>query len=347
MPKGTHRLGRAATRDDVARHAGVSSAVVSYVLNDGPRPVAEATRQRVLQAVSELNYRPNAAARAFRLQRTNTLGLLVPDISNPFFAELAKAVQDRALERGYAVVFAGTENDPVREAQQIRFLAGRQVDGALIIGQTPGAELSPFTDAQVPFVSFDRFDGDRDIPTVVIDDYLAARVGVEHLRNHGHTRIAFIGGTPNLPAARARRRAWADVVADTGSDPEQLAVEGAFSRAGGYRAARELLSRPSRPTALFVATDTQSVGALRALNEAGLRVPDDLAMLSFDGTEEAEFSSPPLSVIRQPLDTMASTALDLLIDAGERAHGIHRVVPHQLILRASCGHHPDPSQERV
>lgn len=339
MPDGGRRPSKAATRDDVARHAGVSSAVVSYVLNDGPRPVAEATRRRVLDAVSALNYRPNAAARAFRLQRTSTLGLLVPDISNPFFAELAKAVQDRALERGYAVVFAGTENDPEREAKQIRFLAGRQVDGALIIGQTPGVDLSPFADAQVPFVTFDRFDGDRDTPTVVIDDYLATRVGVEHLLGHGHTRIAYIGGTPNLPAARARRRAWADVVAALGSDLTELAEEGAFSRAGGYRAAKSLLARRTGATALFVATDTQSVGALRALNEAGLRVPDDVAMLSFDGTEEAEFSSPPLSVIRQPLDTMASTALDLLLDPDARAGGIHRVVPHQLILRASCGHH--------
>jgi len=339
------RLGRPVTRDDVARRAGVSSAVVSYVLNNGPRPVAESTRQRVLEAVSELNYRPNAAARAFRLQRTSSFGLLVPDISNPFFAELAKAVQDSALSHGYAVVFTDTENDPAREADQIRFLANRQVDGALMIGQTPSADLSPFTDARVPLVTFDRFEGDRDVPTVVIDDYVAAHEGVEHLRSHGHTRIAYLGGPADLPAARARRRAWMDVVAPLGVSVDDLAVEGEFSRAGGYRAAKELLTRNTGSTALFVSTDTQSVGALRALGEAGMRVPEDLAMLSFDGTQEAEFSSPPLSVIRQPLETMAATAVGLLLNGDARSDGIHRVVPHQLLLRASCGHHNDSGSD--
>ncbi len=338
MSEGTTRRGRPATRDDVAKLSGVSTAVVSYVLNNGPRPVAEATRRRVLDAMAELNYRPNAAARAFRLQKTSTLGLLVPDISNPFFAELAKAVQDAAFPRGYAVTFADSESDPEREREQIRSMAGRQVDGALMIGRRPETDLSPFTEAVIPLVAFDRFEGDRDLPTVVIDDFRAALAGVEHLRSHGHERIALIGGPNDQPAARARQRAWAEVAApEEGLD--RFVIEGEYSRHGGYRAARELLERGLDATAVFVAADIQAVGALRAFAEAGVRVPEDLAVLSFDGTQESEFSGPPLSVIRQPLETMASTALDLLLDAEARSAGVHRIVPHELVVRESCGRH--------
>ncbi len=333
------RSDRPATRNDVARLSGVSTAVVSYVLNNGPRPVAEATRQRVLDAMAELNYRPNATARALRLRKTSTLGLLVPDISNPFFAEFAKAVQDAAFPRGYAVTYADTESDHEREREQIRSLADRQVDGVLMIGRTPRADLTPFSEAAIPIVVFDRFEGDRDVPTVVIDDYLAARAGVEHLRSHGHERIALIGGPDEIPAARARHRAWAEVVAPWGEAPAELFVASGFSRTGGYRAAHELLARDVAPTAVFISSDIQAIGALRAFAEAGVRVPDDLAVLSFDGTQEADFSSPPLSVIRQPLETMAATALGLLLDDDSRAAGIHRVVPHALVLRSSCGRH--------
>lgn len=330
-PAGT----RPATRDDVARLSGVSSAVVSYVVNDGPRPVAAHTRQRVLEAMRELGYRPNAAARAFRLQKTHMLGLLVPDISNPFFGEFAKAVQIASSPRGYALMFADTENSTAKEAEQIQFLADRQPDGVMAIARTKQTDISPLLSRGIPVVAFDRFEGDGLLPTVTIDNYLGARDGVAHLQGHGHTKVALLAGPQDTQAGHARMRGWRDV-AGTGADSASLHVTGDFSREAGYSAMRELLDRGVDFTALFVSSDIQAIGALRALAESGLDVPRDLAVVAFDGTRETEYSHPPLTVVRQPLELLAETALDLLLDP-ENAQGIHQVVPHELVLRSSCG----------
>ncbi|GAA2453976.1 LacI family DNA-binding transcriptional regulator [Agromyces soli] len=336
---------RAATRDDVARRAGVSSAVVSYVLNDGPRPVADATRARVLAAIAELDYRPNATARALRLRSTRTLALLVPDIGNPFFAELAKAVQTAAFARGYAVTYGDTEYEPERERAQLAALAERQPDGVLVIGGTPGT-LAPLQAAGVPVVTLDRSGASGALgpagepPSVGIDDEAAARAGIRHLQQHGHERIALIAGPEDSPAARARRRAWTELVAPavgtTGLNA--LVATADYRREGGYRAALQLLDGGGAPTAVFVSADVQAIGALRAFAERGVRVPDELAVLSFDGTSEAEFTSPPLSVIRQPLDAIAEAALGLLLDGASPRHVL---VSHELVARASCGPHRD------
>jgi len=334
---------RAATRNDVARLAGVSSAVVSYVLNDGPRPVAEPTRARVLAAIAELGYRPNAAARALRLRRTGTLALLVPDIGNPFFAELAKAVQTAAFGRGYAVTYGDTEYDPERERAQLAALAERQPDGILVIGGTPGL-LAPLLEAGLPVVTLDRSGAPGspadapEVPSVGIDDEAAARAGIRHLQQHGHERIALIAGPHDSPAARARRRAWTELVAPAigAGALDALVATAEYRREGGYRAALELLDRGGAPTAVFVSADVQAIGALRAFAERGVRVPHELAVLSFDGTSEAEFTSPPLSVIHQPLDAIAEAALGLLLDGATPGHV---VVPHRLLARASCGPH--------
>lgn len=336
---------RAATRNDVARLAGVSSAVVSYVLNDGPRPVAEATRARVLAAIAELGYRPNATARALRLRSTRTLALLVPDIGNPFFAELAKAVQTAAFARGYAVTYGDTEYAPERERAQLAALAERQPDGVLVIGGTPGT-LAPLQAAGVPVVTLDRSGASGapgtagEPPSVGIDDEAAARAGIRHLQRHGHERIALIAGPEDSPAAQARRRAWTELVGPMAGAGglDSLVASAEYRPEGGYRAALELLDRGGAPTAVFVSADVQAIGALRAFAERGVRVPGELAVLSFDGTSEAEFTSPPLSVIRQPLGTIADAALELLLDGAAPRHVL---VPHELVERESCGPHPD------
>ncbi|MFK4730532.1 LacI family DNA-binding transcriptional regulator [Agromyces mediolanus] len=351
---------RAATRDDVARLAGVSSAVVSYVLNDGPRPVAAATRARVLAAIAELGYRPNATARALRLRRTRTLALLVPDIGNPFFAELAKAVQAAAFARGHAVTYGDTEYDPERERAQLAALAERRPDGVLVIGGTPEL-LAPLHEAGIPLVTLDH-PAEHDpgagpgsvvpgsvapgsvapAPSVGIDDVAAARAGIRHLQEHGHERIALIAGPPGSPAARARRRAWTELVAPR-LDPElaaALVATAGYTREGGYLAAGELLDRAAAPSAVFVSADVQAIGALRAVAERGVRVPEDLAVLSFDGTTEAQFTSPPLSVIRQPLDAIAEAAVSLLLDRAGTVDARRILVPSELVPRDSCGPHP-------
>ncbi|WP_163569815.1 LacI family DNA-binding transcriptional regulator [Fodinicola feengrottensis] len=164
-----------ATRKNVAELSGVSGAVVSYVVNGGPRPVSAQTRERVLAAMQELNYRPNAAARALRLRRTNAIGLILPDISNPYFGEFAKAIEDAAFDRGFALILGNSSNDPDREAAQLDSFIDRQVDGLLVISVRRHAELSIVRDAQIPLVVIDQPEKGVDLPTVVIDNYRGAR----------------------------------------------------------------------------------------------------------------------------------------------------------------------------
>jgi LacI family transcriptional regulator len=328
-----------ARRKDVARLAGVSDAVVSYVLNNGPRPVASATRERVLKAITELNYRPNATARALRLQRTNVIGLLVPDISNPYFSEFAKVAQEACFSLGYALIVADSSIDEGREAAQVRALLERQVDGVIDYGVQDTALLSLLTTAGVPTVSMDSQMENPQVPKVAIDDYAASRDAVAHLVSHGHTRIGYIGGPRDVPVSRARWRGWRDVMTESAPEVkvDELVINPPFSRAGGAAGAADLLSRPSPPTALFIASDLQAMGSLYACSVMGLSVPDDVAIISFDGTQETEYSVPPLTVVKQPVDELARTAVARVLDNDPSAGPTRTVIAHSLVLRRSCG----------
>jgi LacI family transcriptional regulator len=332
------RAGRA-TRNDVARLAGVSTAVVSYVLNNGPRPVAAATRERVLAAMRELNYRPNAAARALTLQKTNVLGLLVPDVSNPFFAEFGRTVHNQAFARGYALIVGDTGSDPERESSQIHSMLEREVDGLLIFGIQDVGLVELLTGSDVPLVSMDWQLVDQPVATVMVDDYRASRDAVAHLASHGHTRIGYIGGPEHLLVSRDRYRGWNDEMRARFPDLDLtgLAYSSLHTREGGYEVARRILAEGDRPTALFIGADIQAVGALRACHEAGVQVPQELAIISFDGTKESEYSNPPLSSVKLPIDEMAARALDKVLAVEGAGVDVHSVVQHTLLLRESCG----------
>lgn len=326
------------TRAAVAKVAGVSTAVVSYVLNDGPRPVAPTTRERVLRAIEELGYRPNAIARALKLRRTHTIALVVPDNSNPFFAELAKAIEDIAYSRGYAILLGNSSNDHDRERAQIRTLTGRQVDGLLLISASGRPDLSDIQASNTPVVLLDRVTNAQGLPSVVVDNPEGACLGVQHLIQHGHRRIACISGPSDLPAALDREDGWRRALRGHGQRVTARLVErAAFSRDGGYFAAQRLLSRVPRPTAIFASSDLQGIGALRACHEASLRVPEDVALLAFDGTQESEYTTPPMSVVRQPIEQIAAAAVDMLLRRDREPADRQVVLRPHLLLRRSCG----------
>lgn len=339
LPKrGARPAAAAVTRNTVAEHAGVSTAVVSYVLNNGPRPVATETREKVLRAIAEVGYRPNTVARALRSKRTMTLGLLVPDSSNPYFAELAKALEDVAFGHGYALLMANSSNDPGRELSQLRALVARQVDGLLVVRTGAAASLRAEVPEEMRLVLLDRA-VDRDVfSSVTADNFGGARAGVEHLIAHGHRRIGCIAGPEDVPAARDRERGWSAALTDAGlvSEPG-LVFRSLFSREGGYSAALALLAAQPRPTALFVSSDLQAVGTLRACHEAGLRVPEDLAVVSFDGTLESEFTCPPLTVVQQSIAALARLAIDLVMSSSDESVPRHLITPYSLVRRRSCG----------
>lgn len=329
------------TREDVARAAGTSTAVVSYVINDGPRPVAEKTRLRVLAAIEEVGYEPDAIARALASGVTGAYGLIVPDIANPYFAALAHVLADATSAADRVLLLGDSIEDVAREAELIRSFARRKVDGLLLATVDGRPDLTPASANRIPVVVIDRVDPGLEASTVAIDNVAAARAVTEHLLAHGYDSHGIVSGPADLLIARERVQGWSAALDAARVDQAHRAVtEAPFSRAGGREAGLHLLDGPTRPRAIFASSEAQAVGVLSAAAERGLRVPDDIAVMSFDGTETSDFTVPKLSSAVQPLDEIARAAVSLL----GRKSGIapaHQLIGFDLRLRASCGSHRD------
>lgn len=321
--------GRRVRRSDVARLAGVSTAVVSYVLNNGPRPVAESTRRRVLDAIETLEYRPSAAARSLITGRSNMLALVLPDLGNDYFANLALAIEAAASERGQSLVLA-----QVREQhhQVVADLGGGMVDGIISAVWPDGAALREIERQRVPMVQISVMDPNPSHVSLQPDYYGGAREAVEHLIGHGHTRIALVTGWGDR--AEDRTRGWMDALAAAGLPPGPV-VTAPWSRAGGCRAAATLHAEHRGVTAVFVAADQQAAGLLAGLHRAGVDVPGDVAVASFDGSPEGEFTIPALTSARVPVRDLARDAVAAVLDAHAEPRAV--VHPCELVVRRSCG----------
>ncbi|HLI24263.1 MAG TPA: LacI family DNA-binding transcriptional regulator [Acidimicrobiales bacterium] len=341
-------MGRVVTRVDVAQHAGVSTAVVSYVLNGGPRPVASDTRRRVEAAIDELGYRPNAIARALRSRRSRALGLVVSDISNPFMGELARSIEVAAFEHGLSVLLGNTMVDEERQRRHLRHLVDRQVDGLLVVPVAPidAGTIAELNDGRVPVVVLDRpvppTPGSRHLraTTILADNAAGGEMAAAHLIGHGHRRVACLAGPPRMPPSTERLRGFERAVAAAGLDPAGCpVVRSSVNRGDGYRAARSLLRSGRPPTAVFAISDEQAIGVLRAAFESGLRVPDDLAVAGFDGIGEGAYCTPGLTTVRQPILDMAHRAVALLVRQipSPPRRGSTETMPVALVARGSCG----------
>jgi LacI family transcriptional regulator len=325
------------TRADVARYAGVSTAVVSYVVNGGPRPVAPETQRRVREALEVLNYRPNLSARALKMGSSDTIGLILADSLNPFFAEFTLAIAQAAEARGHRLLIADSRSSRDTERELVEDLLARQVDGLLFATSTVG--LDPMAGLRLYGVPSVLIDSAGPVPgrtTIGPGAADGAATLVRHLvQVHGRTRIALaIGAEGGFGDPDPRTWGWQTALGELGL-PKGPLVSTRWSREGGYRAGLELLKSDPLPDAVFACSDLMAVGLLRALHEAGVSVPGDVAVVSFDGTAESEFSWPPLTVMRQPIQEMAQAAVDL-IDSTSSAPA-HHEFPMELIVRASCG----------
>ncbi|HEY8753493.1 MAG TPA: LacI family DNA-binding transcriptional regulator [Arthrobacter sp.] len=324
------------TRKDVARYAGVSTAVVSYVVNGGPKNVAPATEAKVLDAISILGYRPNAAARALKLGSSETLGFIVPDNSNPFFSLFAHAVEDAATALGYALVLSNSDGNLAKERRHIRNLAARQVDGVLLASVLFEPDLEVLETAGIPSVLLNHAAVSPGFNSVGVDLEAGARTAVEHLIGHGHRNIGLAIGTNVSNELDGREVGWLNALREAGL-PEGPTARSEFDRPGGYAAGKRLLASGNRPTAIFASSDTQGVGILRAIHEAGLSVPGDIALVSFDGSIESEYSWPALTTVAQPVRAMAEWAVRALVGDGSGRALQQRIFPSELIIRQSCG----------
>lgn len=326
---------RPATRTDVAKLAGVSPAVVSYVLNPHLRPVADKTRERVLLAMRELSYRPNSMARALKTRTTETLGLVVPDLSNPFYAELARGIEDAARARGFALLLTNSHDSSQLEAEQVNNLLNRQVDGLVLISPSRDIDLTNAFDRQTSTVLMDRVDAHPHFHAIGVEYRAGARAAVEHLIGHGHSRIGIVIGDVDVPSVAERRAGWRDAL-DLAELPLGPVAVAPYSREGGYQAARTLLQSADRPTAIFVSSDQQAVGVVHACHTLGVGIPDDLAIVSFDGSSDATFVWPTLTTMRQPLEELAPLAVEL-VTSGLSERPAHEIRPTRLAIGQSCG----------
>ncbi|MCE7080243.1 LacI family DNA-binding transcriptional regulator [Streptomyces sp. ST2-7A] len=336
------------TRDDVARLAGTSTAVVSYVINNGPRPVAAGTRERVLAAIKELGYRPDRVAQAMASQRTDLIGLIVPDARQPFFAELAHAVEQAAAESGKMVLVGNSDYLDEREVHYLRAFLGMRVSGLILIGQGPSenaaAEIEAWDARVVLLHERPEAFGDNDV-AVVLDDVGGARAAVAHLLDHGHPYVACLGGTETTPTVgdpvTDHVEGWRQAMRAAGCSTEGRLFHAPFNRYDAYEVALRLLAGPDRPPAIFCATDDQAIGVLRAARELRIDVPGELAVAGFDDVKEAGLTDPPLTTVGSDRPAIARAAVALATGEGEEngsgpAERV-RKFPVDLRIRRSCG----------
>lgn len=330
---------RAVTRADVARLAGVSTAVVSYVVNNGPKPVASPTAARVREAIALLGYRPNVSARALKTGTTHMLGLVISDSTNPFFAEFGLAIELAAAERGYAVLMANSQAKAETERRLIEQLISRGVDGLLVGSVLPHPEWPSGLRRTAPAVWIDRSLPVPGWPSLGVDSVQGTALAVDHLIEvHGHTSVGLLIGDDPYAEVDRREQGWEAALRRHGL-PNGPIARAPFSREGGYSGGGRLLELPDRPRAIFASSDLQAVGLLRAAHERGVAVPGDLAVVSFDGTQESAFCWPPLTAVEQPVSAMAAAAVATVLSeggSGGSAAG-HQRFGMELITRRSCG----------
>ncbi|MFI1566771.1 LacI family DNA-binding transcriptional regulator [Streptomyces sp. NPDC020490] len=317
----------------MARAAGTSTAVVSYVMNNGPRPVAAATRERVLAAAAELNYRPNRIARALRSRTTGVVGLILADASNPYFGALARHIEQTLDEHEKLTLIGNAGYSAYRQEHLVdRFLAA-QVDGLVIVSADGGTDVgAQARQAGVPTVYVHNQPVGGQGPAVTADNDAAVRQAVDHLRGHGHTRIAFLAGPQDAGPVGRRRAVWEEAVAGT----DALLLRCEYARAAAAALTGRLIGEGAMPHALITATDEQAIGVLAAARAHGLPAPDRLAVISLDGTPDSAYTAPALTVTEQPLRAMAQHAVALLLDSASP----QLPPPAPLILRQSCGCSP-------
>ena len=301
----------AVTRKQVAEYAGVSEATISYVVNDGPRPVAPATRQRVLEAIRELGYHPSDVARSLRRQRTSTIGLILPDTANPFYGEIARIIENFGYAEGYTVILCNSNLDGERERDYIDMLRAKRVEGLVII-PTSAEAVAPLKGSSIFTVVLEYpIEGAH---CLVADDYQGGYVATEHLIRLGHQRIGILTRTGDTSSSALRVQGYRAALESAGMPvDETLIVETGAAIPQGEAAALRLLDLPNPPTAIFSHSDMIALGVYSAARRRELRIPDDLSVVGYDDIDEAAYFNPPLTTVMYPKQAMGEGAARLLI----------------------------------
>jgi LacI family transcriptional regulator len=334
-----------ATMQDVADLAKVSKTTVSHVINE-TRPVSEGKRQRVLYAMKELDYQPNILARSLRKRETGTIGLIVPNNANPFYAEVSRGVESLSFEEGYNVILCNSDRNLQKEIAYTELLVSKRVDGILFVGAWVGEQtqhLSEINRQGIPLAVVDRFASDLDIDLVRTDNHLGGWLATSHLLGLGHKRISCIGGIPEFTPNAERIIGYKKALRDAGiAIKDEIIIRTNFQFEGGHRAAQQLLSLENRPTAIFACNDLMAIGAMRAARDLGFRIPEDISVVGFDDIQMAQYTCPQLTTIAQPMFDMGKLATEMLL---ERIRDTNipqrkRILEPKLVVRQSTSKFP-------
>lgn len=328
------------TRADVAKLANVSPALVSYVVNGGPRAVSPQARKRIEDAIELLDYHPNPIARALQSGSTKMIGLITPSPTNLYFAELAQLIEEEVSASSNLLVMGITNEDPSRELRYVKAFASRHLDGLLIVSSR-AADLVEEASKELPIVTLDRTSRLSGASSVFIDNKNGAEIAVRHLQEHGIGTIACIGGPKGLLLSEERISGWKtqQETANLEATPA-LISRGTFTPLGGYRAFRNLVSTPEfkeklsnskGPIGLFISSDAQAIGVLRACHELKLRIPEDISFTSFDGAGNRFNQVPEFTSLRQPLKKLAKTSIEELF----RLIAEPKQSPREILLEGS------------
>ena len=339
----------AARLKDIANELGLSVVTVSKVLRDHP-DIGEETRKRVLKRMRELNYQPNLAARSLVTGQTWTLGLVVPDLLHPFFAEIAKAISAETGKQGYSLLISSSDDDPALEVQEIRQLLARRVDVILVASAQTSVDCFRMVEEQkTPYILIDRRFADLDANFVGVDDEAVGQLATSHLLEQQCRRIAHIRG-PDVSTAIGRLEGYRRALAAHGLTPLpnhviSLGTSGDHrGEKGGYEAAKQLLRLEKRPDGVFCFNDTSALGAMRAILEAGLRIPEDIAVIGCGNFSYSDFLRVPLSSIDQGSESIGKHAADLALRiARKKTHSPPKaaIITPRVVVRASSRRFPD------
>lgn len=320
------------TQADIAKRAGVSQAMVSYVLNKNSNiKIPEETRQRVLEAMQALGYVPNVLARGLRMGQTKTIGLVVPDNSNPFFAEISRIIEGVGFEQGYSVILCNSDYNSDKEKAYVDVLLTKQVDGIIFISSGEGEETSQkLWGSQTPFVVVNRDISDMN-EAVRIDYKMGGYLATKHLLGLGHQRIACITGPVRSPSNAQRLEGYVQALEEAKiAIDDSFIVAGDFRIQGGELAMRQLLKLHQPPTAVFACNDLMAMGVIQAVHNHGLKVPEDISLVGFDDIPLAQAIYPTLTTIAQPMVEIANVAMDMLV---KQIHGKVTNSRDQIVLQ--------------
>lgn len=329
-----------ATIYDIAKHVGVSAGTVSRALSR-PDKVLPATRARIEQAAAALGYVPNAVARNLKTQRSGKILVTVPDIANPFFAQILQGAEEAAQAAGYAVLLGDTQHLPDREERYAQMLRRNEADGLIVLGHrlppTAREIVQQLGDA-APVVNGCEFDPAVGIPSVHIDNAAAARAVMEHLYGLGHERIAVVGGPPDNPLHQQRLEGVRGAAKSQKRLRSLSVAPGDFSLESGHAATLALLDGAYTPTAIFCFSDQMALGAIAACRERGIRVPEDVSIVGFDDLASSRYLTPPLTTVRQPMREIGARAVHLLLALIDRVDvPLQQTLEFDLMVRGSTG----------